>query len=79
METSRILILLFILNNRSMKKIKNQVNNPKPNQDLRKIYFKRNGASIVMFEKLTPYDAAQRKEALKRLYSDWRGEFIISR
>lgn len=61
------------------KTTKNQVNNPKPDQDLRKIYFKRNGASIVVFEGLTPYDAAQRRDALTRLYSDWRGKFIISR
>lgn len=61
------------------KQTKNQVNNPKPNQDLRKIYFKRNGASIAMLEGLLPYQAAQRRDALARMYSDWRGKFIISR
>ena len=61
------------------KTTKNQVNNPKPQQETRKIYFKRNGASIAILEGLTPYDAAQRVDALTRLYSDWRGKFIISR
>lgn len=61
------------------KTTKNQVNNPKPDQDLRKIYFKRNGASIALFEGLPPYKAAQRRDALTKLYSDWHGKFIISR
>lgn len=63
-----------------MKKvIKNQVNNPKPNQDLVKIYFKSHGASIVVMKNLKPYDAAQRRDALERLYSDWCGKFVIAR
>lgn len=61
------------------KQTKNQVNNPKPQQETRKIYFKRNGASIAMLEGLTPYDAAQRRDTLERLYSDWRGKFIITK
>lgn len=61
------------------KTTKNQVNNPKPQQETRKIYFKRNGASIAMLEGLTPYDAAQRRKTLKRIYTDWKGEFIITR
>lgn len=61
------------------KQTKNQVNNPKPQQDLRKIYFKKNGASILLMKNLKPYDAAQRRDTLKRLYSDWCGEFIITK
>ena len=74
-----ILIQLFILRSPMKKAIKNQVNNPKPNQDLVKIYFKSHGASIVVMKNLQPYDAAQRRDALKRLYSDWCGEFIITK
>lgn len=49
-------------------------------KDLRKIYFKnRSGASMILFKDLTPYDAAQRRKALKHIYTDWRGEFIITR
>jgi len=61
------------------KQTKNQANSPKPNQNLRKIYFKSHGATMVIMKNLEPYDAAQRRDALKRLYSDWCGEFIISR
>ena len=61
------------------KVIKNQANNPKPNRDLVKIYFKSHGASMVMMKNLKPHDAAQRRDFLKRVYSDWCGEFIITR
>lgn len=53
---------------------------PEANQkkDLRKIIFKnRSGASMVLFRNLEPYQAAQRRSALKRIFTDWRGEFII--
>lgn len=55
---------------------------PEANQkkDLRKIIFKnRSGASMVLFRDLEPYKAAQRRNALKRMFTDWRGEFIIVR
>lgn len=55
---------------------------PEANQkkDLRKIIFKnRSGASMVLFRDLEPYKAAQRRSALKRMFTDWRGEFIIVR
>lgn len=49
-------------------------------KDLRKIIFKnRSGASMVLFRNLEPYKAAQRRNALKRMFTDWRGEFIIVR
>lgn len=63
-----------------MSQTKNQKNVIAPKQDLRKIYFKnRSGSSMILFKDLTPYQAITRKKALKRIYSDWRGEFIISR
>jgi hypothetical protein len=55
---------------------------PEANQkkDLRKIIFKnKSGASMVLFRDLEPYKAAQRRNALKRMFTDWRGEFIIVR
>lgn len=62
-----------------MNQVKNQVHNV-VNTDKRKIYFKnRSGSSMLIFKDLTPYDAAQRRKALKRIYTDWRGEFIITR
>lgn len=63
---------------------KNQVHNipskETSKKDVRKVYFKnRSGSSMLMFKDLTPYDAAQRRKALKRIYTDWRGDFIITR
>lgn len=48
--------------------------------DKRKIVFKnRSGASMVLFKDLDPTNASIRVQTLKRIYSDWRGQFIIIR
>lgn len=61
-------------------KTKNQVHHISGNKDLRKIIFKnRSGASMVMFKDIDYVNASVRVNALKRLYPDWRGEFIIVR
>lgn len=61
-------------------KTKNQVHYVSGNKDLRKIIFKnKSGASMVMFKDVDYVNASVRVNALKRLYSDWRGEFIIVR
>ena len=58
---------------------KNQVNKP-GSSNLRKIYFKnKSGSSMLCFKDLTPEDAYTRKEFLKRVYNNWRGEFIVTR
>lgn len=49
------------------------------NKDLRKIVFKRRGATITLFENIDYVNASIRVETLKKLYSDWRGQFIIIR
>lgn len=49
-------------------------------KDLRKIYFKnKSGSSMLMFKDLKPEDAYTRQQALKHIYHDWRGEFIVTR
>lgn len=69
----------------TMKKpLQNQVNNPEKKKskwdDNRwKIYFKFNGASMLMFDHLTGVNAIIRTKALKRLYNDWKGHFIITK
>ena len=61
-------------------KTKNQVHYISGNKDRRKIIFKnKSGASMVMFKDIDYVNASVRVNALKRLYSDWRGEFIIVR
>ena len=62
-----------------MNQTKNQVHRPSENKALRKIYFKNNGASILMFKDIDYVNACIRVKALKRLYSDWRGQFVITR
>lgn len=61
-------------------KTKNQVHRVSENKDLRKVIFKnRSGSSMVIFKDIDYVNATVRVEALKRLYSDWRGQFIIVR
>ena len=61
-------------------KTKNQVHRVSENKDLRKVIFKnRSGSSMVMFKDIDYVNATVRVKALKRLYSDWRGQFIIVR
>ena len=47
--------------------------------DLRKIIFKHDGCSMVLFKNLPYWKASTRVEALKRLYPDWNGKLIIIR
>ena len=59
---------------------KNQVHRVSENKELRKIIFKnRSGASMVLFKDIDYVNATVRVSALKRLYSDWRGQFVITR
>ena len=59
---------------------KNQVHHISNNKELRKVIFKnRSGASMVVFKDIDYQNASLRVEVLKRLYKDWRGEFIITR
>lgn len=64
-------------------KFQNQVNKPekksKWGENRWKIYFKSHGASMLLFDKLTCTNAVIRAKALKRLYSDWKGTFIITK
>ena len=62
------------------KQTKNQVHRISENKDLRKIIFKnRSGSSMVMFKDIDYVNASVRVNALKQLYPDWRGQFIIVR
>lgn len=62
------------------EKTKNQTHRVSENKDLRKVIFKnRSGASMVMFRDIPYYKASVRVNALKALYPDWRGQFIITR
>ena len=51
----------------------------KEKNELRKIIFKTKGATIVLFRDIPYWNASIRVKALKRIYNDWRGEFIITR
>ena len=57
----------------------NQARRIGENKELRKIIFKSKGATMTLFKDIPYYNATIRVEALKRLYSDWRGEFVIIR
>lgn len=69
--------------------IQNQVNLPRNGQAKRKgkwndrpgwkIFFKKNGNSMLLFSGLTGYNAILRRNTLKRIYSDWKGHFIITK
>lgn len=48
-------------------------------KDLRKIIFKSKEATMTLFKDVPYWNAPIRVAALKRLYTDWRGQFIITR
>lgn len=48
-------------------------------KDLRKIIFKSGGSTMTLFKDIDYVNAQAKVKTLKRLYSDWRGEFIIIR
>lgn len=61
------------------EKTKNQVHRV-GNGELRKIIFKnRSGSSMILFRDLDVVNASLRVKTLKRIYSDWKGQFIIIR
>ena len=63
-----------------MKKTMNQAHHISNNKNLRKIIFKnRSGSSMVLFKNIDVVDASVKVKTLKRLYSNWRGQFIIVR
>lgn len=44
------------------------------------IYFKHDGCSMRLFkDKMTFYTASNRKRTLEKIYSDWKGSFIITK
>lgn len=62
----------------------NQVNPPRKqtrggNNTGWKIYFKKDGASMLLFKNLSHANAFVRCNTLKRIYSDWNGRFIVTR
>ena len=63
----------------------NQVNPPRKqnkrwgNNSGWKIYFKKDGNSMLLFRGLSHSTAFVRCNTLKRIYNDWRGKFIITR
>lgn len=62
------------------EKTKNQTHHVSGNKELRKIIFKnRSGSSMVMFKDIDYVNASVRVNALRQLYPDWRGQFIIVR
>lgn len=63
-----------------MEKTKNQAHHVgSDKKDLRKIIFKSKGATIILFKDIDYVNASIRVKALKRLYSDWKGQFVIIR
>lgn len=44
-----------------------------------KLYFKKNGCSILLFDKLLCHQALRRKRILKNMYNDWKGQFIVTK
>lgn len=64
----------------SNDKTKNQAHHVgSDKKDLRKIIFKSKGATITLFKDIDYVNASIRVKTLKRLYSDWKGQFIIIR
>lgn len=51
----------------------------KKDKELYRVYFKKNGCSMLMFEKLSYYAAMRRKEVLKKVYTDWKGHFVVTK
>lgn len=67
------------------KRTQNQVNLPqkqhskKWNERKWKIFFKKNGNSMLLFDGLDGTNAIIRRNTLKRLFSDWKGHFIVTK
>ena len=64
----------------------NQVNPPQRTKNTKwgkksgwKIYFKKDGNSMLLFNGLQRHTAFVRCNTLKRIYNDWRGRFVVTR
>lgn len=64
----------------------NQLNGPQRTKRNRwgkkpgwKIYFKKDGNSMLLFNGLTHSTAFVRCNTLKRIYNDWHGKFVVTR
>lgn len=44
-----------------------------------KIYFKKNGCTMLLFKNLTLWRAIHRKKVLMNQYEDWQGHFIVTK
>ena len=69
-----------------MNKQNNQINNPQRTKSTKwgkkpgwKIYFKKDGNSMLLFNGLTHSTAFVRCNTLKRIYNDWHGKFVVTR
>lgn len=67
-----------------MNKFSNQVNAPRKTnrwtgERCWKIYFKKDGNSMLLFRGLSHSTAFVRCNTLKRIYNDWRGKFVVTR
>lgn len=68
------------------KTIQNQVNLPHRTKSTKwgkkpgwKIYFKKDGNSMLLFSGLQRHIAFVRCNTLKRIYNDWHGRFVVTR
>jgi len=54
---------------------------PKPDKSkfCYKVFFKHDGCSILLFDKLLAHQAIQRANALRQMYHDWHGRFIVTK
>lgn len=43
------------------------------------VYFKHDGCTMLLFTELSMVNALIRKSALKKMYSDWCGHFIVTK
>ena len=59
---------------------KNQVRPIKEKSfDKRKIFFKNGSCSMLLFKNIDASNAQVRVNFLKKVYPDWRGQFVITR
>lgn len=62
-----------------MKKEKSIKTIPSEDKFVYKVYFRKNGCSILLFNKLLCHQALHRRKILKNLFKDWKGEFIVTK
>ena len=44
-----------------------------------KVYFKKNGCTMLLFKNLPLWRALHRKKVLMNTYEDWQGHFIVTK